>query len=209
MNLKESYRYANYLDSLSDTAYTYLLCPEYITTSIQMHLRRKADSEAENETLTLPKPYDVEFTPMNIIDFVVKIIEEKERLTDAIAAAKASAEINIDNAISMNKKKQAFIHILTNMANTKSNTRTIQGYGYKFNAEGNQTKYYYDIEETTTIDYDRRDIKALAKKYSRSCDEISAKLDAIEINTTVDFTPTWDVNDSFEDAIESAAKAAV
>lgn len=203
MNLKESYRYANYLDSLIDNAYTYLLCTEFITTSTQLHLRKKANSEAGNETLNLPKPYDVEFTPMNLIDFVVKVISEKERLTEAIAAAKASAEINIDNAISMNKKKQAFIHILTNMSNIKANTKTISGYGYKFNTEGNQTKYCYDIEETMTIDFDRKDIKALAKKYSKDCDAISAKLDAIEINTTVDFSPKWDVNDTFEDAVEA------
>lgn len=202
MNLKESYRYANYLDSLLDSAYTYLSSMEFITTSTQRHLRQKANSEAENETLTLPKPYDVDFTPMNLIDFIVKVLAEKELLAEAIAAAKASAEINIDNAISMNKKKQAFIRLLTNMSGIKPNTKTIQGYGYKFNAEGNQTKYYYDIEETMTIDYDRGDIKALAKKYSRSCDEISAKLDAVEINTTVDFTPKWDVNDTFEDAVK-------
>lgn len=201
MNLKESYRYANYLDRLLETASMYLTHLEFITTTKQMHIRSKANSEAADETLILPKPYDVDFTPMQLIDFSVKVIAEKELLAEAIASAKSKTEINIDNAISMNKKKQSFINVLNNMANTKANTKTVQGYGYKFNAEGNQTKYYYDIEETTTIDFDRNDVKALIKKYSRNCDDISAKLDAIEINTIVDFTPKWDVNDSFEDVV--------
>ena len=39
------------------------------------------------------------------------------------------------------------------------------------------------------------------KKYHKETDEISAKLDAIEINTMVDFTPQWDVNDTLEDIL--------
>ena len=59
----------------------------------------------------------------------------------------------------------------------------------------------YEISETTTIDFDRNDVKALIKKYNKVCDEISAKLDSIEINTEIDFTPSWDVGDKFEDVV--------
>ena len=44
MNLKESYRYANYLDSLLSTAYRYLQNKGFVTTTKQNHLRSKANN---------------------------------------------------------------------------------------------------------------------------------------------------------------------
>lgn len=201
MNLKESYRYANYLDRLLDTAYAYLRNKSFVTTTTQNHLRSKANSEAEDETIDVQKPYDVAFTPMDVVNFAAKALAEKERLADAIAAAKANTEINIDNAVALNKKKQGFASVLNAMADMKASERTVPGSGFKFNAEGNQVKYYYDVAETTMIDFDRNDVRNLARKYLREADAISAKLDAIEINTMLDFTPSYDVNDSFEDLV--------
>ena len=174
MNLKESYRYANYLEGLTTIAYAYLKKDDFVTTTTQKHMRSKTNSEAQDENITVQKSFDVDFTPNNVIDFIVKLIAEKESLANAIALAKCNAEINIDNAVSMNKRKQAFIHTLKNLANIKAS------------------------------DYDRDDVKGLIKKYSKECDEVSAKLDAIEINTIVDFNPTFDINETFEDAIVAA-----
>lgn len=202
MNLKESYRYANYLDTLLNTAYCYLQNKGFITTTKQNHLRSKANSEAVDEVIEVQKPYDVEFKPNNVIDFVVSVITEKELLANAIAKAKADTEINIDNAVALNKKKQSFVSVLNRIANIKSSEKITQGTDYKFNQQdGNQIRYYYNIEETTTIDFDRNDVKALIKKYSKECDDISAKLDAIEINTIVEHTQKYDINDTFEDLV--------
>ena len=201
MNLKESYRYANYLDNLLNTAYRYLQNKGFVTSIKQNHLRSKANSEATDEIFEVQKPYDVDFAPNDVIDFVVKVLAEKDSLVNAIATAKESAEINIDNAIAMNKKKQGFVSVLNGIANLKPSVKQTQGSGYKFNAEGNQIKYYYDIEESTSIDFDRNDVRNLIKKYLKESDETSAKLDAIEINTMVQFECTWDVNDVFEDLV--------
>ena len=201
MNLKESYRYANYLDGLLSTAYTYLRNKGFVTTTVEEHLRKQSNPDVENETIEVQKPFDVEFLPNDVIDFVVKVIEEKEKLSESIAKAKNTTDVNIDNAIAMNKKKQGFVLVLNGMVGLKQNTSTISGSGYKFNQEGNQVKYYYDIEQTTTIDFNRNDVKALIKKYNRICDEVSAKLDSIEITTEVDHTPLFDINDTFEDLI--------
>lgn len=130
------------------------------------------------------------------------MITEKELLSNAIAKAKTGTEINIDNAIAMNKKKQGFISVLNGIANLKPSEKVTQGTDYKFNQQdGNQIRYYYNIEETTTIDFDRNDVKALIKKYSKECDDISAKLDAIEINTVVKHTQKYDISDTFEDLV--------
>ena len=101
MNLKESYRYANFLDNLLDTAYSYLRNKGFITSTKQNHLRSKVNNEVIDEITDVKKPYDVEFTPNNVIDFAVKVLSEKEKLSTAIACAKATTEINIDNAIAM------------------------------------------------------------------------------------------------------------
>lgn len=201
MNLKESYRYANYLNSLLNNAYLYLRTKGFVTTTKQNHMRSKANDEAEDEIIDVQKPFDVDFMPNNVIDFVVKVLAEKESLSKAIAEAKAGTEINIDNAIEMNKKKQEFVNVLNGIVNLKPLERTLAGRAYKFDINNEQKPYIYDITETTTIDFDRSDVKGLIRKYNKECDEISAKLDIIEINTEVSFVPRWDVNDVFEDIV--------
>lgn len=201
MNLKESYRYANYLDDLLNKASSYLRNDKFVTTTKQEHLRSKVNSEATDEVIDVQKPYDVEFTPNDVIDFAVKVLAEKEKLADAIAIAKANAEINIDTAIALNKKKQYFANTLEALSNIKPRQRTTSGKAYRFNINNEQVPYTYDIEETTTIDFDRNDVRNLVKKYLKETDEISAKLDTIEINTQVLFECSWDVNDNFEDIV--------
>lgn len=201
MNLKESYRYANYLDGLLGTAYTYLRNKGFVTTTVEEHLRKQSNPDVENETIEVQKPFDVEFKPNDVIDFVVKVIEEKEKLSVSIAKAKNTTEINIDNAIAMNKKKQGFVSVLNGIADIKPSESITTGNDYKFNNEGNQVKYFYNIKRITTIDYNRTDVRNLIKKYLKETDEISAKLDLIEITTQVDFIPKWDINEKFEELV--------
>lgn len=201
MNLKESYRYANYLDGLLSTAYTYLRNKGFVTTTVEEHLRNQSNPDVENETIEVQKPYDVEFKPNQIIDFVVKVLNEKDKLSDAIAEAKSTTEINIDNAIAMNKKKQGFVSVLNSIADIKSSETKTTSKGYKFDINGEQKPYIYDVNRKTSIDFDRNDVRNLIKKYLKETDEISAKLDLIEITTQVDFIPTWDVNEKFEELV--------
>ena len=201
MNLKESYRYANYLDGLLITAYTYLRNKGFVTTTVEEHLRKQSNPDVENETIEVQKPFDVEFKPNDVIDFVVKVIEEKEKLSTAIAKAKNTTDINIDNAIAMNKKKQGFVSVLNGIADIKPSETKTTSKSYKFDINGEQKPYVYDVNRKTSIDFDRNDVRNLIKKYLKETDEISAKLDLIEITTQVDFTPTWDVNEKFEELV--------
>lgn len=196
MNLKEAYRYANFLNELLERSYALLEDTNVVTMVEQRHLRSRVVKETEDETVMGEKPFYAEFTPMVLVDFAVEALAEKEALMKAIADAKAGTALNIDNAVAMNKKKQQFVRVLKTMADRKVGTRNTTGRGYRFNVNNEQVPYVYDIEEITTIDYDRVDIRNLIKKYRRETDEISAKLDSIEILTEVDFAPRWDVNDS-------------
>ena len=201
MNLKESYRYANYLDGLLSTAYTYLRNKGFVTTTVEEHLRKQSNPDVENETIEVQKPFDVEFSPNRVIDFVVKVIEEKEKLSESIAEAKGATEINIDNAIAMNKKKQSFVSVLNGIADIKPSETKTTAKGYKFDINCEQKPYVYDVNRKTSIDFDRNDVRNLIKKYLKETDEISAKLDLIEITTIVDFVPKWDINEKFEELV--------
>lgn len=201
MNLKESYRYANYLDRLLMTADTYLRNKGFVTTTEQNHLRSKANPDAQDEKIAVQKPYDVDFKPNDIIDFVVKVINEKEKLFSSIADVKTRTEINIDNAVAMNKKKQSFVNTLNSIVSIKPSETQSMGKDYKFDINNEQKPYSYQIISKTSIDFDRNSVKGLIKKYNKECDEISSKLDEIEITTQVNFTPLFDVNDSFEDLV--------
>lgn len=91
-----------------------------MTRTTQKHLRSKVNADAADEVIEVAKPYDVDFTPNDVIDFAVKIIAEKEALAEAVALAKLNTELNIDNAVAMNKKKQDFIRVLNSLANIKA-----------------------------------------------------------------------------------------
>ena len=201
MNLKESYRYANYLDSLLRRAYTYLGNTGFVTTTVEEHLRSKSNPDVDDETIEVQKPYDVEFTPNQVIDFVVKVLDEKEKLSDAIAKAKSTTEINIDNAVAMNKKKQGFVSVLNGIADIKPSETKTTSKSYKFDINGEQKPYVYDVNRKTSIDFDRTDVRNLIKKYLKETDEISSKLDLIEITTQVDIEPRFDINDKFEELV--------
>lgn len=201
MNLKESYRYANYLDDLLSTAYTYLRNKGFVTTIVEEHLRKQSNPDVENETIEVQKPFDVEFKPNDVIDFVVKVIEEKDKLSESIAEAKSTTEINIDNAIAMNKKKQGFVSVLNGIADIKPSEIKTTSKSYKFDINGEQKPYVYDVNRKTSIDFNRTDVRNLIKKYLKETDEISAKLDLIEITTQVNFIPKWDINEKFEELV--------
>ena len=201
MNLKESYRYANYLDGLLSTAYTYLRNKGFVTTTVEEHLRKQSNPDVENETIEVQKPFDVEFKPNQVIDFVVRVLNEKNKLSDAIAEAKNTTDVNIDNAIAMNKKKQGFVSVLNGIADIKPSETKTTSKGYKFDINGEQKPYVYDVNRKTSIDFDRTDVRNLIKKYLKETDEISAKLDLIEITTQVDFVPAFDINSKFEELV--------
>ena len=202
MNLKESYRYANFLERLLNAAENHLYKDDFVTTTKEDHLRSKANKDAEDELgVVVAKQIDVNFTPNQVVDFIVKVIDEKEKLFTAIADAKAATEINIDNAVSINKRKQCIISVFQTLADRKPKEIQTTGRDYKFDINGEQKPYNYNINKIISIDYDRNSIKNLIKKYRKECDEISAKLDEIEINTQVSHNCLFDINDSFEDLV--------
>ena len=102
MILKEAFRYQNYLSSLFTETVGYLSREDFITTTTQEHNRKKSNPDADNEKVVVQKSYNVEFKPSDLIDFTIQLIDEKQRLSDAITEVKKATSFDIDAAMSMN-----------------------------------------------------------------------------------------------------------
>lgn len=201
MVLKEAYRYQNHLNELISTAETYLVRDDFITKTVETHNRKKANPDADNEIIEKKSSLNVDFEPMDIVNFINKALNEKQKLSNAIIKAKMTTEIDVDTAIATNKMKQAYISVLTNMSKVKSSENVTRGTGYKFNNDGVQSQYYYDVTSVTTINYDRNDVRNIIKKLSRETEETSLKVDVIQSTTEVNFEPKWDITDTLEDVV--------
>lgn len=201
MILKEAFRYQNYLTSLFVQATGYLSREDFITTTTQKHIRTKVNPDAQDEDIIVPKVFNVDYKPNDLIDFVVKLIDEKQKLSNAITEAKKSLDMDIDAAMSMNKSKQDFISVLRRMVSIKPTESEKEGTSYKFNNDGDQVSYRYPVKEVKTIDYDRNAVKGLISKYKKETDEISTERDRIDIMSDVDYTPVWEVDTPLEDIL--------
>ena len=203
MVLKEAFRYQNYLSSLIREAKNYLNKRDFITTTKQEHNRNKVNPEADNETVEVKSPYNVEFTPMQLVNFIMKAIAEKEKLSASIVSAKRSVDFDIDAALEMNREKQQYITSLEYLDGIRSISKNSRGQDYRFDNNGEQKLYYYPMTEIVTINYDRNNIRGLIKKLRKETDEVSTKLDLIKVNTEVDYTPIWDILTPLEEVVLS------
>lgn len=205
MILKEAFRYQNFYNELIDSCTSYLSMPSNITNRVQTHLRSATNKDAENETFTMPKFTTFEnpdVKPNTVVRLLMDLYDQKSRLTSAISTAKSNASIDIDSEISTNKTRQKIASIFTRMARTQSRENDTTGTGKKFNGEGNQVDYTYDVHEVVTIDFDRNMVKAMAKKLNEESDRSSAAVDMANITVEVNFTPKYELDDTFEDCLE-------
>lgn len=209
MILKEAFRNQNFLASLVSLGLNYLQNTDNVVQKKEMHLRSKTNKEAPDEEIIATKPTLFENKNINantVIDFIMDVLNEKEKLTEAIAEGKAKerllTDFDMDSAVALNKTKQNVAMRFGVMSNIKGNEVVRRGTGYKFNADGDQVSYFYDVKEVTTIDFNRNKVKALVKMLNKECDEISAKLDLANVTIKVDYVPKYEVGDTLEDCID-------
>lgn len=199
MNLKESFRYQNFLENMLAYAGNSLTDREHSLTITKNHLRKKANAEAEDMMETV----DVGefFKNDDVLKFMTMLVEERSKLTNAIGKAKASIGFDLDAAIETNKFRQTVANRVKTMLRFTASKRTERGTDYKFNVEGNQTQYYYDIEVKANEAFDRSVAKDTMRKLILEADKVSAEIDSAMINTMVKYDAPFNVNDSFEDVM--------
>lgn len=200
MNLKESFRYQNFLEGMMAEAGTSLTNREHCLTVTKRHLRSKANQDAQDmdETVDVGEFYKND----DVLSFMLLLVGEREKLTTAIGKAKASVGFDIDAAVETNKFHQTLAARVKSMLRYSASKRIEQGRDYKFNVEGNQTQYFYDIEVDAVEAFDRDRAKDVVRDIMSKADKASAEIDAALINTQVEYEPPFNVNDSFDDVME-------
>ena len=199
MNLKESFRYQNFLDTMMRIARESITERDHCLKVTKTHLRNKVNPDV-NDVVELVA-CDSFFPNDEVIAFMAWLVEEREKLTTAIGLAKASVGFDIDAAIETNKFRQAVSNSISRMMRFAPTKRVESGRDYKFNVEGNQMPYIYEIEVVSEEAYDKAGAKTLMRKMISRADEVSAAIDAAMINTKVDYVPVFDVNETFEDVM--------
>lgn len=202
MKLKEAYRYQNKLSALISSADEYLSRRGNITRIKETHLKSKANADAEDEVKEIcDRKYEV--NPNKVIDLIFDLTKEKNDVSSAISKAKRDSEKDIDLLIEENKNLQKLAYTYRTLASIKPSEKTRDGRAYKFNGEGNQVPYIYDIEEVTSIDYDRDKVRKMQRKLETKSNETSMLIESLQLSTEVNHTPKYDICDTFEDIIES------
>lgn len=200
MNLKESFRYQSFLEAMMRNASSSLMQREHCLTTTKTHKRHQVNPDAE-DTVEVVECESSYYPNDNVISFMEWLVNEREKLTTAIGEAKASVGFDIDAAIETNKFRQTLSNSVRGMLNYKPSKRTDTGRDYKFNVEGNQTTYVYEVEVVTAESYDKDRAKKVMRDVISQADRVSAEIDAAMINTVVNYTPRFDVNETFEDVM--------
>lgn len=204
MNLKESFRYQKFLETLMKKACWSVESRENALITSKIHHRNKVNPDVEDmtEEITSERPYDNN----DVMRLMSCLVLEREKLTQAINAAKRTASFDIDAAIITNKFRRSIAQSLQAMLGITPYKRIETGHSYKFNVEGNQTQYLYDVEVITKEAYDKDYAKQLLKSIVSAADEVSSEIDKAMVTIEVDYELRFDINQSFDDIMSDFIK---
>ena len=209
MNLKEAFRFQNKLGAMMDEAQSILGRDANITKVENTYLRKKVFDGAENETVVDTPPTEFADKITEMIGFLMHLMDQREKLSMAIHAAKNALPIDMDSEVGLNAKRQEVARVLKRMADVRNSEVVINGggNGYRFNQEGNQVSYRCDVQRVTTINFDRKVARNFAAEMNRKADAVSAELDRCMVNSEVAYEAPFDVNDSFAEIFGAYAEA--
>lgn len=203
MNLKEAFRYQNFINKLLNEACASIQNYDHCLKCEKKHLRAPVE-EDKIEVVDRGNFYSNDI----MIKFISYLLNEKTILSDRISDAKSSAKLDIDGAISVNKYRQAAVESMRVMLRSKPRKYISKEGGFKINNEGNQTPYYYQVESTYEYDYDVAVAKSVHREMSKKADMVSAEIDSTMVNTIVDYEPPFDIGSNFDDIVEEFAAIA-
>ena len=209
MNLKEAFRFQNKLGTLMDEAQGILGREANITKVENTYLRQKVYDGAENETVVDTPPTEFADRITDVVKFMMHLMDQREKLSKAIHAAKNALPIDMDSEVGLNAKRQEIARVLKCMADVRNSEVLINGggTGYRFNQEGNQVTYRCDVKRVTTINFDRKVVRNFAAEMNRRADAVSAELDRCLVNSEVAYEAPFDVNDSVAEIFSAFAEA--
>ncbi len=204
MNLKEAFRYQNRLQRLMDEAVNILSREGNVTRVENTALLHKVNPEVQDETTV--EPFDSEYgnCATEVAVFLMYLLDERQKLSQAIRAAKQAMSMDFDGEVSLNAKRQEIAGLFRRMGELRSSEQLCPrgGVGYKFNTDGNQVSYRCDLKRVTTINFDRNKIRSFTTFLSKKADQVSGELDKQMVNTEVCYNAPFDVNDTFAQVLQ-------
>ena len=203
MDFNDACRYQNFLKSMFNRACRNVMDSEFITTTVKVHHMKDAVKTAEDKIEVSKSPFDdPSITPDKMIKVALAIIDERERLANAISLAKAQADLQIDAACMINKDKNTFAAYLTDIGQMKTSETESNGTAYVMNEiDGKQTQYVYKVTTVKKINFDRNFVKGVTSRLKREMKETSKEIDRFNLDVQVDFEPRWSEDDSLEDIL--------
>lgn len=204
MNLNEAYRYSNYISNLINEIRVMLMSPDYTTQTTVIHHKAGAVPGCEDVTeVEKPRRRYALSNPDKAMAFLISLFDEKSNVAYAIEHAK---DTNMDADLSLNKMRRELGVLFSNLASAEDG---IVGFGneycYGLNADGDPNQYAYRTERTTTLRYNSEAARAFSKTLMKEADAVSSKLDEARLLCHVNFHPTYDVNDTLEEAYKKYA----
>lgn len=200
--LKEACRYQNFLNSLIGNAELHLRETNNVMLVEEKHYRNKVQPTAENVTMNNLQKRTIDVKPDVVIKVLTDLLNEKTILTKAISTAKARHCPDMDETQSVNRIRHGVIETMKRLVSLKPRTSTKRDSDYCFNAEGNQVQYYYDVEVSSKPDFDKENARKILYKMSAEMDNVSNQIDQWMSSTPVDYTPNFNLNETFEDIAE-------
>ena len=199
MNLKDAFRYQKFLNKLSEDAICSITSRENCLRTTKTHKRSlvKPDADDYVETIDNENPFTVD----DLIAFMKELSIEKEYLTCQINIAKSSCDFDIDSLIESNKINQNLCKAIKTALSIIPFSYTEKAKDYKFDINGIQIPYCYDVEIDGTRIFDGDKARAIMKNAIANCEEKSKVIERMMINTEVNYSATYDVNDDFDDIV--------
>ena len=173
ISLKKSFELQNKLSYLVTKAELLLHNEDFMCEKTVHHYKSRANSEAVDEDTK--SDFNVSFTPMQLIDFYVYLINKKIEVSDAIESAKSQS--NYTKVVNGNILRREMLKTLQSVYEYKNYTTKEGRAAYKFNADGEQVEYEYDAEVVTTINFDRNAVRAIKARVSRQTNDASEFID--------------------------------
>lgn len=203
IDFNDACRYQNFLKNIFRDVCTHIMNNDFITTTAKTHHMSDACKTAEDKVEVSKSPFDdSSITPDKMIKFGLAVINEREKLAEAISLAKAQADLQVDAACMINKDKRDFAEYLSIMSKLKTQENESNGTGYTMNEiDGKQTSYIYKVTTVRKINFDRNFVKGVSSRLNKEIKETSKNIERFNLDVQVDFDPRWSEEDSLEDIL--------
>ena len=205
MNLKDAFRYQNRLKEHMSVAMYVLENQEntQATTEITQCSAVMPDSQDVTTVSTPPSEYAADID--GLVRFLCWLFQIHSDLATAIRKTKKALPVDLDDAVSLNTQRRGILQVLNTMAALHESEVTLvnRGTAYRFNADGEQVSYRCNLKRTVRDRFSQELVRGYIAKWNTEVDDISGQIDRLMINSTVEFRPPFNVNDSFGDVLDA------